>query len=1125
MFSIYNILTVARFEMKTLFRSWFFRIFTFLALGILTILNIGFFTSVGNPQWALRGIPASIPYLNILMLNIIQAVIGVFLASDFLKRDKKLDTTEVVYMRSMTNTDYVLGKTTGILTIFMALNVAVLLLAGIFNFFFADVPVRIAAYLFYPLLLSVPTLVFIFGLSFFSMVTIRNQAVTFILLLGYIALTLFFLGQRFFYLFDYMGFHVPMMFSDFTGFGNLTGLILQRSIYLFMGLAFVFATILLLKRLPQQVATQRLALVLCILFGGGALALGINHIASIFAGRNYRQKIVEINNNHYNDPLVSPVSYDIDVTHNGATIDATAKILVKNENAVPLSEYQMRLNPGFAIQEVSGSEAIAYERNEHLLTIRPGSPLGPGEEDAITIHYAGSIREDACYLNVDNEVREAKYNIWSFKIDKRHAFINPNFVLLTPETMWYPMPGAGFSTEHPEAQSIYFSEFALNIKTNPTLTALSQGKSAEAAPGSGGVHFTNATPLPFVSLIIGDYTTESIQVDSINYELTTRKGHDFYKPYMNAIGDTISTLIRELKLDYEAKLGLTYPYTRLALVEVPIQFYAYSRPWTLAYETVQPEMVLMPENSVLLTGADFKQQERWEKRRMRRSNQVTTETETQARRFRNFVNSSLISEDMFARFRRGGMNNNLFPDVADRYLIFPNYYSFVHNIHSDLYPLINVALESFVNQSSEDPRAQMMRGFVGLSATEKTSLALEADNLEGLLRNPTNKEILKDAIRSKGDYLFSLLKSKVNVEDFPIFLAELLEEYRYKRLGLDEFVAEIERRTGVDFGPEIQKWYESRTLPAFLITEAEGYKILDGNRERYQLKFNIYNPNEVEGLLKITFRMGGGGQGGRGGSRGGMMGFGDPGVERIIYMDAKQGKQVGVVLDGFPRMMMINTMIAKNLPANINQGFEEFELRRGAVPFDGEIILDHFEPTPLPGEIIVDNEDPGFKAYNPESTSFLKRILNIGANEEEERYSVMRFWRPPTKWVASANDGFYGKFVRSAHFTRAGDGERKVSWIAEIPEPGNYEIYTHIYIQRHRGRGGRDGRRGASEKYQYKIFHDDGIEETVLDMENAEEGWNFLGSYYLSPDSARVELTNESPGRMVVADAIKWVRR
>ncbi|MDZ7376979.1 MAG: xanthan lyase, partial [candidate division KSB1 bacterium] len=335
MLSLYKIWTVAKYEMKTLLRSWFFRIFALIAIAVLTFTNVPFFALKGNTPWVFRGISASIPYYNILILNVIQAIIAVFLASDFLKRDKKLDTTEVVYMRSMNNSDYVLGKLLGILLVFLGLNLVVLMIAAVFNIFFSDVPLVFLPYLLYPIFISIPTLIFIFGLSFLSMVTIRNQAVTFILLLGYIAVTIFFLGNKFHYLFDYITFNVPLMYSDFVGFGNLALLLLHRGMYLLLGLSFVFATILLIKRLPQSVFMTRLSWILMISFLGGAIALGANYISHFTEGKKLRATITELNKTAITMPKVTLQDCRLHVQHRGRTIQVTAQLKVINKNRDP----------------------------------------------------------------------------------------------------------------------------------------------------------------------------------------------------------------------------------------------------------------------------------------------------------------------------------------------------------------------------------------------------------------------------------------------------------------------------------------------------------------------------------------------------------------------------------------------------------------------------------------------------------------------------------------------------------------------------------------------------------------------------------------------------------------------
>ena len=89
---LHNAGTVAGYEAKTLRRSWFFRIFSIGALVIFTFMNIGIFSPVGDEPWELISIPSSLPLVNLYLLNIGQALVVIFLAADFMKRDKKLDT-------------------------------------------------------------------------------------------------------------------------------------------------------------------------------------------------------------------------------------------------------------------------------------------------------------------------------------------------------------------------------------------------------------------------------------------------------------------------------------------------------------------------------------------------------------------------------------------------------------------------------------------------------------------------------------------------------------------------------------------------------------------------------------------------------------------------------------------------------------------------------------------------------------------------------------------------------------------------------------------------------------------------------------------------------------------------
>ena len=310
-----------------------------------------------------------------------------------------------------------------------------------------------------------------------------------------------------------------------------------------------------------------------------------------------------------------------------------------------------------------------------------------------------------------------------------------------------------------------------------------------------------------------------------------------------------------------------------------------------------------------------------------------------------------------------------------------------------------------------------------------------------------------------------------------------------------------------------------------LIADVQAYKILDEDRTRYQVRFKLQNTEEVEGLVSASFRMGGGR--GHFGPRGGS----DQPDEQFISLTPGQIKEIGIVLDDQPRSLTLNTLVSKNLPTTISRRFEELELKEKVKAFEGERLLTEPIKLTIPGEIIVDNEDPGFEVLSQQKVSFLKKLLQSD-KEDGEEYMGFNFWRPPNNWRKATFSDFYGKLVHSAHYVKAGKGEKKVAWNTEITKSGNYDVYYHtseVRMPWMRGRrGGRDGQRRRGRRYLEQfhliVHHDDGTDEVNLNVEESEDNWNFLGTYYISEGTAKVELTNESKGRVVFADAVKWVK-
>ncbi|MBN2287754.1 MAG: hypothetical protein JXQ83_00380, partial [Candidatus Glassbacteria bacterium] len=804
-------------------------------------------------------------------------------------------------------------------------------------------------------------------------------------------------------------------------------------------------------------------------------------------------------------------------------------------NEVPVERYIFSLNPGLAVGAVSRSgREVRFNRDLHLLTVEPSAALEPGGVDSLTVSYAGVIDERACYPDIGGEKREESYRIVFYNIAKRFAFITDSYVLLTPESLWYPRAGLSQGAAYPAVLPMDFTRFTLRVKTAEGLRAVSQGQVDEK--GGGEFVFSPGELLPLLSLAIGNYRVRSLTVeDSLaagdsrlavktDYSLYFLEGHDFFSQYFSEVADTLPSLIRDARAGYENKLDLRYPCSRLSLIETPVQFFAYPRSWTMSMETAQPELVLLPEKAVALPSVNFKMMSYFMNRRGSRGGNTMSPDEIQRSLFQRFVNETFLAGSSQARgmlaMRRRNRGLSATIDFGNC-SVFPLYHSRVRHFTSAAWPVFNAALEYYLNARTESQSPEFIRFILGLSSEERANLALMERSLAEILAAPLTGDDIYNIMKIKCAYLFNYIKSEVGDKEFENFLREFLGSRVFVDSRAEDFIDELDRRCGIDFAPQFDAWLHEKKLPAFVFTGPEAYQIIEGNRTRYQVLLRVSNPEPVDGLIGVSFRW----AGGRGERFRGPFGGGqdEPADERLFPVKAGQSKEIGLLLDEEPRAVRINTFVSQNLPANLELRLGELKPKEGAEPFDGERVLDRLPDLEKPGTVIVDNEDPGFEVHSYESESYLKKLLNLG-NGDEDEYIGIQWWRMPTRWRMTPFSDFYGKYRHSAHYIGAGKGENKVSWKADLPHSGQYDVYC--YVTELPGRWGR-GRRGgdredAAKDFHFTVSHDDGAEELKVDMDGAERGWYLLGTFYFSQGEALVELTDQSKGQLVYADAVKW---
>jgi len=366
-----------------------------------------------------------------------------------------------------------------------------------------------------------------------------------------------------------------------------------------------------------------------------------------------------------------------------------------------------------------------------------------------------------------------------------------------------------------------------------------------------------------------------------------------------------------------------------------------------------------------------------------------------------------------------------------------------------------------------------------------------------------------------------MIQYRAGEDAFQIFLQNVLKDYRFKNITFEQFDERLMEEFDIDLIPIMDKWFKAKSLPGFLISPITAVKVKSGEMMKTKVSLKTTNFSETEGLIKVSFRLGSFGGGGGPGRPG--MGGSEEMINKLIYLEPHQTKEINYLLDAEPRMVMVNTMTSQNIPQVMSEGFRDIEEDLKAAAVESEVVTDIPVQTSLPNEIVVDNEDPEFSVTSTKKESLLERWI-LKEDEGGSKYKGMNQWRPPTNWTAITNTDFYGKYIRSGMYIKNGDGSQMAQWKVPLKKAGYYDVYYYLYKSRgfRRGPGGGESNDNNGE-YNFVIHTDEGAEEQALQIQSADDGWNHLGTFYFSSDTALVQLSDKSEVRMVFADAVKFV--
>ena len=398
---------------------------------------------------------------------------------------------------------------------------------------------------------------------------------------------------------------------------------------------------------------------------------------------------------------------------------------------------------------------------------------------------------------------------------------------------------------------------------------------------------------------------------------------------------------------------------------------------------------------------------------------------------------------------------------------------------------------------------------------------IEKNGLEGCIMEEYSPE-QEVAISLKVYHLLSYLTTITPWDSLSRFMEEFNTRTYFREVNFDSFIDGFEQHFGENIRDYMDKWYTGREIPRLYIKD-QFYSIVDTLQI---LDFKVGNFSETDGIVSvISYRDDD---------------LGRKQVYRWQGYPVKPGECKRIVVhEELKYGLTLTTNFSGNLPGNFPFQHNQ-AIKSVTVPEEGVTPLERDEFNP-PGEIIVDNEDENFHLINsPEERKQLADYLTRKNDEDEYYWGIcntkINTWGAPT--IPTALNNNYGKYIRSAYTKKAGTGEFKAEWVAELPEAGRYEIFIY---RPHVGRFTTSENETFLADYPgmknyYTVYTPEGEEEVVLEVEKDDPAWVSLGIFTLPAGTSRVVLddrgaspiTIDNQGaayvQLVVADAVKWVK-
>ena len=1110
--SLNNILAVMRSEAlisRRLIRFWIFQF-----LGLIVVLmfygfyafGLHYFTSSYSATAAMFPPRFLMSFIGAFYVYTFQIFL-IFMAFDVRARDDGAGIGGALDARPFSNMELLIGRLLGLLRVTMVSAVVSTLVVVLIGLLTGQtiLPQSLVTFLVF---MAIPSFTLAIGLTFFLTILTRHRLVAALLAL---ALLIALPGLSFFaiplYLqpmFDLSGqfalpFQSDIVMSIIEGYGAT-----QRLGVLLIGLAFLpFAAAIH----PRKDDSSRPVLagigVVLLLAGLGTLyslvRFGLNDVEK---RRDWQQIHAAVEDEPV--PDLERIGGRVRLVP-GRRIELDLQLDVAAPADAALQTARFSFNPGMKVESVDGGSG-GFSHENGLLEI-PVS-LQPGQTMRIGLKAVGQPDRSFAYLDAAFEPMLASSQDVNIVLMGFEPIMNRgSFVALMPGARWLPRSGPEPQASADRRRVPDFHHVDIEVEVPDGWLVAGPGK----REGSGGsFRFAPSAPVPQVALIAAKYERRELVLDDVTLELLYHRKHQRNIEFFEEADEEIEAWLRE-RFDQAEAMGLGYPYRGLSLVEVPNALRGWGGGWRMDSTYYQPGMVLMRESGFPTARFDAISRKGELDGKADEDGGVARAKREMLEDFFEYDfsggNPFLGAARGFFSYQTAGVGREGIPldyvyeTLSNQLIMEKQSYFSVHHFDAGMNDMIqglmvNMALDPGGSAVDALRKATSSRREVWDAVREVQLAAMDPWE---------NPERSVDVLSLKGEAMARSLLDTLGRDSTAAFMADLRERAVGRPFTRDDVIASGEA-VGADLGPWLDAWLHQTALPGFTYRDVESRRIADAEdgTPRYQVVFTLQNDEEVSGLIRVVHRL----EGKRSA----------PIDSEPIRIEGRSALRIGVL----DKERISEVRVEPYL--SLNQG--DF-----VVPF-AEFLDDEVEEiAPVLGAeptewlakddswIIVDDLDPGFQVVDEAPTPWWQR----GDDEDSqgELAVVQPGPRAPVKWSRLSLPRAYGRYRHTLAVVREGKGLRRAIFEAELPRAGEYELELFMPPRLE----GRSGRRGSM---SMQLVDPSGSQEIPLfDAEKAQDGWNPLGRFDVASGKVRVEISNETDGRLVLADAIRWrpVRR